>query len=99
MRNVAPGFTLALTNASNRRCGIVRDHGKTNAAGPCVEIFGVLAPRFWLVGVAFNHFDGSYDEDFSRIATLEEGIAFAEGDFRLINFDHALQRLAIRIEH
>jgi hypothetical protein len=59
----------------------------------------VFASRFGLLGVAFDHLDGAYDEDFSRIAALEGSIAFPEGDFRLIDFNHALQRFAVRIEH
>ena len=58
-----------------------------------------LRRGFGLLGVAFDHLDGAYDEDFSRIAALEGSIAFAEGDFRLIDFNDAFQRFAIRIEH
>ena len=83
----------------DRRGGIVGDHGEANAPGTRVEIFGVFASRLGLVGVAFDHLDGAYDEDFSRVAALEGSIAFAEGDFRLIDFNDALQRFAIRIEH
>src|SRR5208283_2265467 len=39
------------------------------------------------------------DEDFARIARLEECIAFAEGDFGLIDFDDSLQWFAVRIDH
>ncbi len=83
----------------DRRGGIVGDHGEANATGTRVEIFGVFAARFGLVGVAFDHLDGAYDEDFSSIAALEGVIAFPEGDFRLIDFNHALQRLPVWIEH
>ena len=83
----------------DRRGGIVGDHGEANATGTRVEIFGVLAARLGLVGVAFDHLDGAYDEDFSRVAAFEESVAFPEGDFRLIDFDHAFQRLAIWIDH
>ena len=81
------------------RGGIVGDHGEANAPGTRVEIFGVFASRFGLAGVALDHLDGPYDEDFSGVAALKESITFAEGDFRLIDFNDAFQRLAIRIKH
>ena len=83
----------------DRRGGIVGDHGEANAPGTRVEIFGVFASRLGLVGVVLDHLDGAYDEDFSGVAALQDSIAFAEGDFRLIDFNDAFQRLAIRIEH
>src|SRR5450432_3211416 len=83
----------------DRGGGIVGDHGEANAPGTRVEIFGVFASRLGLVGVALDHLDGPYDEDFSGVAALKDSIAFAEGNFRLINFNDAFQRLAIRIEH
>ena len=64
-----------------------------------VSRFGVFASRLGLVGVALDHLDGPYDEDFSGVAALKDSIAFAEWDFRLIDFNDPFQRLAIRIEH
>src|SRR5271154_5222178 len=58
-----------------------------------------FASRLGLVGVALDHLDGPYDEDFSGVAALKDSIAFAEWDFRLIDFNDPFQRLAIRIEH
>ena len=55
----------------DRRGGIVGDHGEANAPGTRVEIFGVLGARFGLVGVALDHLDGAYDEDFACVAALE----------------------------
>src|SRR5664279_1675531 len=81
----------------DRRGGIVGDHGEANATGTRVEIFGVLGARFGLVGVAFDHLNGAYDEDFACVAALEGSIAFPERDFRLVDFNHALQRFTVRI--
>ena len=39
------------------------------------------------------------DEDFAGVSGFEECIAFAEGNFGLINFDDAFQWFAIRIDH
>ena len=71
----------------DRRSGIVRDHSEAYSAGACIEVFGVLASRLGPIGVAINYFDGPDDEDFAGIAALEKGVAFAEGNFRLIDFD------------
>ena len=54
----------------------------------------MLASRLGPIGVAINYFDGPDDEDFAGIAALEKGVAFAEGNFRLIDFDDALQGIA-----
>ena len=78
----------------DRRRGIVGDHSEAYSAGARIEIFGVLASRLGLVGVAINHLDGPGDEDFAGIVALEKGFAFAEGNFRLIDFDDALQGIA-----
>jgi hypothetical protein len=55
----------------------------------------VTASALIVFGVAIDHLDGHDDEDFSGIAALEKGVAFAEGNFRLIDFDDALQGIAI----
>ena len=90
---------VGVDEGRDRSGGIVGYHGEANATRTRVEIFRVLASRLRLVGVALDHLDGAYYEDFARVSALEEGIAFAEGDFRLIDFDDAFQRFAIRIEH
>ena len=82
----------------NRGGGIVGDHGEANAARTGVEIFGVLHQRLGLIAVAVDRFDGP-DHDTSSISGLEGCIAFAEGNFCLIDFDDAFQWLAIRINH
>jgi hypothetical protein len=51
----------------------------------------VFASRLGLVGVALDHLDRAYNEDFSNVAALKDSIAFAERDFRLIDFNDALQ--------
>ena len=83
----------------DRGGGIVGDHGEANAAGTRVEIFGVLASRFGLFCVALDDFDSPDDEDFAGVSGFEECIAFAKGNFGLINFDDAFQWFAIRIDH
>jgi hypothetical protein len=60
---------------------------------------GVFASWLTLIGVAIDHLDGPDDEDFARIAGLEECVAFAEGNFRLIDFNHPFERFSVRIDH
>ena len=92
---MAPRLTLALTKASI-------DAAEWSAivaysAGTRIEIFGVLASRLGLIGVAIDHLDGPDNENLAAIAGLS--IAVAERDFRLIDFDHALQGFTIRVDH
>ena len=79
--------------------GIVGDHGESNAARTGIEIFRVLASRLGLIAVVIDHLDGPDDKNFPRITRLEEGIAFTERNFRLIDLNDPLQWLAIRINH
>src|SRR5882672_1486230 len=83
----------------DRRGGIVGNGGETNAARTRVEIFGMLASWLGLIGVALDHLERPYDEDFSSIAAFKKCIAFAEGNFGLIDFDNAFQWFAIWIHH
>ena len=98
VNSVAPRFTLAFTKASigaaelsvimARRC-----------ARTGIEIFGMLASWLGLIGITIDDLDGSDDEDFAGIAGLEECVALAEWNFRLIDFDNSFQWFAIRIDH
>ena len=83
----------------DRSCGIVGDHGEANAARARIEIFCVPASRLGLIDVAIDHLDGANDEDFAGGAGLEECIAFAERDFRLIDLDDSLQWFTVWIDH
>ena len=82
----------------DRSCGIVGDHGEANAARARIEIFCVPASRLGLIDVAIDHLDGANDEDFAGGAGLEECIAFAEGDFRLIDLDDSLRLIYLHLE-
>jgi len=93
------GFHVGVDEGFDRRGGIVGDHGEADAPGSRVQIFGVLAARLGFVGVAFNHLNGADDDHFPRIPAFEERVAFAEGDFRLIDFNHAFQGFTIWIDH
>ena len=59
----------------------------------------MLASWLGLIGIAIDDLDGPDDEDFAGIAGLEECIALAEWNFRLIDFDNSFQWFAIRIDH
>ena len=47
----------------DRRRGIVGDHSEAYSAGARIEVFGVLASRLGLIGVAIDHLDGPADRD------------------------------------
>src|ERR1700693_5380453 len=78
---------------------IVRYHSEADATGTGIEIFRVLASRLGLIGVAINHLDRPDDEDFAGIAGLEECVALAEGDFRLIVFIVPFEMFAVWVDH
>ena len=59
----------------------------------------MLASRPGLIGVAIDHLDGPDDEDFASIAGLEECVAIAEGDFRLIDFNDPFERFSVWVDH
>ena len=59
----------------------------------------MLASWLGLIGIAIDDLDGPDYEDFAGIAGLEECIALAEWNFRLIDFDNSFQWFAIRIDH
>ena len=65
----------------------------------CKCISGMLASWLGLIGIAIDDLDGPDDEDFAGIAGLEECIALAEWNFRLIDFDNSFQWFAIWIDH
>ena len=44
---------------------IVGDHSEAHSARARIEVFGVLASRLGLIGVAIDHLDGPDDENFS----------------------------------
>ena len=82
-----PGLHIGPDEGFDRRGGIVCDHGKADASGSCIEVFGPFSPWLGLTGVAIDHFDGSSNEDFSGVAGIEESVAGTEWDFRLIYFN------------
>ena len=51
----------------------------------------MLASWLGLIGIAIDDLDGPDDEDFAGVAGLEECIALAEWNFRLIDFDNSFQ--------
>src|ERR1035437_5675998 len=82
---------VGLHESFDRRCGIVGDHGEADTARTCIEIFGGLASWFGPIGIALDHLDSSDHEYFASNYGLEECIAFAEWNFRLIDFDDSFQ--------
>ena len=90
---------VGLDERLDRRGRIVGDSGEAKSTGARIDIFGVLAARVRLIGVAINHLDGSDHQDFSGVARLEKGVAFTQWDFRLIDFNDPFERVSIWINH
>ena len=96
---MVPALHVGLDERLDRLGGIVGDSGEAESAGARIDILGVLAARLSLIGVAINHLDRSYHDDFGGIAWFEESVAFTQWDFRLIDFDDPFERIAIWINH
>src|SRR5208283_4207138 len=93
------GLYVGPHESFERGRAIVRYHGEADATGTRIEIFRVLASWPGLIGVAIDHLDGPDDEDLASIAGLEECVALAEGDFRLIDFNDPLERFSVWVDH
>lgn len=94
-----PGLHIGPDEGFDRRGGIVCDHGKADASGSCIEVFGPFSPWLGLTGVAIDHFDGSSNEDFSGVAGIEGASAGTEWDFCLIYFNDPFEGRPVRIDH
>ena len=74
------------------RCGrVVGDRGQAQPTRTGVEILRALAPRLGPAGAAIDHFDRASNQDFAGGAGLEERVAGAEGNLRLVHLDDASQ--------
>ena len=51
------------------------------------------------VGTSSVNLDGAGDEDPPGFGGIEKAVVGSEGNFGLVDLDHALQRLALRIDH
>ena len=74
---------------------VVGDHGQAQPARTGVEIFRALAPRLGPAGAAIDHFDPAGDQDFAGGGGLEERVAGAEGNLRLVHLDDAFEKIAV----
>src|ERR1700719_162946 len=61
--------------------------------------FRPFPPWLRLVGPAVDHLDGAGDEDLPGFGRIEKAVVGAERNFGLVDLDHALQRLALGIDH
>jgi hypothetical protein len=64
-----------------------------------VEVLRALAPGLRLVGVALDDLDRSGNQNFPRVAGLEERVANPERNLCLIDLDDAFEKFAVRIDH
>ena len=83
----------------DRRGRIVGDHGEAETAGARAKVLCSFPSGPGCVGVPINHLNGAGDEDFPGVAWLEERIADAEWNLRLIDLDNPFEGIAVRIDH
>ena len=61
--------------------------------------FACFRLGFALIGRAVDHLDGAGDEDLPGFGRIKKTVVGAERNFGLVDLDHALQRLALGIDH
>jgi hypothetical protein len=83
----------------DRSRGIVRDGGETDATRPSVQVFRPFAPWLGLVGAAIDHLDGADDKNLPGFHRIQKAVVGPERNFGLVDLYHALQRLALGIDH
>ena len=64
-----------------------------------MSTYFALAPGLRLVGVALDDLDRSGNQNFPRVAGLEERVANPERNLRLIDLDDAFEKFSVRIDH
>ena len=64
-----------------------------------IQVFRPFPPRLGLVGAAVDHLDGASDKDLPGFHGIEKAVVGPERNFGLVDLHHALQRLALRIDH
>src|ERR1700736_2422448 len=97
--SVVPGFTLARTNASIEAAELSGMAARRMRTDRVSRYFRPFPPWLRLVGPAVDHLDGAGDEDLPGFGRIEKAVVGAERNFGLVDLDHALQRLALGIDH
>src|SRR3984893_10069157 len=99
LSSVVPGFTLARTNASIEAAELSGMAARRMRPDRVSRYFRPFPPWLRLVGPAVDHLDGAGDEDLPGFGRIENAVVGAERNFGLVDLDHALQRLALGIDH
>src|SRR5712672_184938 len=83
----------------DRSRGVVRDSGETDTSRPSIQVFRSFPPWLGLVGAAVDDLDSAGDKDLPGFHGIEKAVVGPERNFGLVDLRHALQRLALRIDH
>src|SRR6266567_3581411 len=95
--SVAPSFTLARTKASIEAAELSGIAARRMRPDRVSRYFARF--RLGLVGPAVDHLDGAGDEDLPGFHRIKKAVVGAERNFGLVDLHHALQRLALGIDH
>ena len=83
----------------DRSRGVVWDSGETDTSRPSIQVFRSFPPWLGLVCAAVDHLDSAGDKDLPGFHGIERAVVGPERNFGLIDLHHALQRLALGINH
>src|SRR6516162_6387738 len=83
----------------DRSCGVVRDDGEADATRASIQVFRPFPSWLGLVGAAIDHLDGARDKDLPGFHRIKKAVVGPERNFGLVDLHHALQRLALGIDH
>src|SRR6202048_411389 len=83
----------------DRSRGVVWDSGETDTSRPSIQVFRSFPPWLGLVCAAVDHLDSASDKDLPGFYGIEKAVVGPERNFGLVDLHHALQRLALGIDH
>ncbi len=72
---------------------------ETDAPRPSIQVFCPFPPWLGPVGATLDDFDGASDKDLPGFHRIEKAVVGPKRDFGLVDLHHALQRLALGIDH
>ena len=93
------GLHVGPHKSLDRSRRVVRDSGETDAPRPSIQVLCSFPPWLGLVCSAVDHLDSASDKDLSRFRGIEKAVVGPERNFGLVDLHHALQRLALGINH
>src|SRR5436309_8935831 len=93
------GLHVGPHKSFDRSRGVVWDGGETDTSRPSVQVFRSFPLWLGLVCGAVDDLDSASDKDLPGFYGIEKAVVGPERNFGLVDLHHALQRLALRINH